>query len=489
MNLLFRILYAQKCTSTHHMLAMDALRYLRVDGSEDWRRLFLSEIQLFTDGAKAPDKKFKDFRNHVLHVSDNFWGGAVPTAELWYGRLVERLKAKDWGRAVYCAGVLTHYVTDPLMPLHTGQTEDEGQVHKFIEWGVAKIYSQLVSTQEAAQAVQHWKPPEHASSADWLAVLIIEGATLAHSHYDIMIDHYDPASGRRNPADGFDDVCRGSVSLLLGWSIKAVAFVIDQAIIDSQAVPPKRRLSVATILSGLSTPLFWITKKLGDRKDRDTVQAIWKELQTTGKVIESLPEDDRQVRAAFAEEVLGVPVQELDRVPIRKAGSKWQSDNALRESKKPAREAAAPRPPRFYLELDSPVVDAPSIGPKTAERLHKVEIHTVEQLMDADIDDTTTELDQNWITLDIFRAWQQQSVLMCRIPGLRGHDAQLLVAVGVTRPEELRDANAKFLLQEIQNFAATDEGARILRSSPPPDLAEVHRWQSYTTSARTLRAA
>lgn len=76
MNLLFRVLYAQKCTSTHHMLAMDALRYLRVEQSDEWTRLFLSDIQLFIDGAKAPDKKFKDFRNHVLHVSDNFWGGA-----------------------------------------------------------------------------------------------------------------------------------------------------------------------------------------------------------------------------------------------------------------------------------------------------------------------------------------------------------------------------------------------------------------------------
>ena len=146
MNLLFRVLYAQKCSSTHHKLAMDALRYLKCEANEDWARLFLSEIQQYTDGAKAPDKKFKDFRNHVLHVSDNFWGGAVSASETWYARLVDRLRNKDWARSVYCAGVLSHYVTDPLMPLHTGQTEDEGQVHKFIEWGTAKIYADLVST-------------------------------------------------------------------------------------------------------------------------------------------------------------------------------------------------------------------------------------------------------------------------------------------------------------------------------------------------------
>lgn len=488
MNLLFRVLYAQKCTSTHHMLAMDALRYLRAEDADAWCRLFLTEIEVFTDGTKAPDKKFKDFRNHVLHVSDNFWGGAVPAAELWYGRLVEQLKAKDWSRAVYCAGVLTHYVTDPLMPLHTGQTEDEAQVHKFVEWGTAKIYENLVYTHEAARVLQNWKPPEAPSSEDWLPLLIKEGAKVAHAHYDILIDHYDPAIGRDNPGEGFDDVSRASVSTLLGWSIKAIAFVIDQAIVEAAVTPPKRRLTVATVLSGLSTPLFWITRRLADRKDRNTVAAIWDELQATGKVIDSLPEDDSIVRAAYAEEVLGVPVQELDRVPVRKAGSKWQPEDAPHVTQ-PKRQASAPRPPRFHLELDSPVVDAPSIGPKTAGRLHQIEIHTVEQLVDANPDDATDQLDANWISFEVFNDWQQQSVLMCRVPGLRGHDAQLLVAVGITRPEELRDTDADELLARVLEFAATEQGERITRSSSLPDIAEVRRWQGFTQNSRTLRAA
>jgi len=141
------------------------------------------------NGAQAPDRKFKDFRNHVLHVSDKFGGGAAPTADQWYARLVEQLKAKDWQRAVYCAGVLSHYVTDPLMPLHTGQTEDEAQIHKFIEWGTVKIYEQLVSTHEAARSLVNWKPPEYASSDDWQALLIIAGAELSHGHYDVMHDN------------------------------------------------------------------------------------------------------------------------------------------------------------------------------------------------------------------------------------------------------------------------------------------------------------
>jgi hypothetical protein len=492
MNLLFRVLYAQKCSSTHHKLAMDALRYLKCENSNDWVRLFLSEIQLFTDGAKAPDKKFKDFRNHVLHVADNFWGGAVSSSEQWYARLVEQLHAKDWARAVYCAGVLSHYVTDPLMPLHTGQTEDEGQVHKFIEWGTAKIYEELVATHVAARAIQNWKPPETVASKDWLAVLIIDGAQLSHGHYDVMIDHYDPSIGSKNAASGFDDICRASLAELLGWAVKALAFVIDQAIIDANVSPPKRSLALSTVLSGISTPLFWVTRKLKDKQDRKAVEAIWNELQATGKVIAALPEDDRAVREAHADEVLGISLDELNRKSVRKAGSKHQSavaGSVTQAVKTSGVSGSQMRPPRFYLELHSPIVDAPSIGPKTAARLEQVGIHTIEQLVDANADDATDELDQRWITQKLFADWQRQATLMCRVPGLRGHDAQLLVAAGISRPEELRDTNATELLDSLHAFAKTNEGERILRGSQVPDLAEIHHWIDSAGQSRVLRAA
>ena len=48
MNLLFRTLYAQKCTSTHHKLAMDALRYLSAENQEHWVQLFLKHVELYT---------------------------------------------------------------------------------------------------------------------------------------------------------------------------------------------------------------------------------------------------------------------------------------------------------------------------------------------------------------------------------------------------------------------------------------------------------
>ena len=489
MNLLFRVLYAQKCTGTHHKLAMDALRYLRAGEFEDWSRLFLSEVELYLDGAKAPDRKFKDFRNHVLHVSDNGWGGAISAAETWYARLVEQLKLNDWPRAVYSAGVLSHYVTDPLMPLHTGQTEDEGQVHKFIEWGTSKIYQDLVNTHATARALQNWKPAENRSSEDWLACVIMQGARSAHEDYDILIDHYDPAIGQNTPTAGFDDTCRTSLSRLLGISIKTLAYIIDQSIIESGAQAPRRSITVSTVLSGMSTPLFWVTRKLADRKDRAVVKKIWEELQATGKVINALPEDDQTIRAAHADEVLKISLDELNRTPVRKAGSKHKAPLDPTAQPKSKTEVFRPKVLRFYLELDSPVVEAPSIGPKTAERLQQIEINTVEELLDANADDATDQLDQSWISIDVFRKWQQQSTLMCRVPGLRGHDAQLLVEVGITRPEELRGADPRELLRLVIELAGSTNGKGILRSSDAPNIVEVKYWIQLAEKSRTLRAA
>lgn len=490
MNLLFHTLYTQKCSSTHHKLAMDALRYLEAENQEHWVQLFLKHVELYTDGAKAPDKKFKDFRNHVLHVSENNWGGAVKTAELWYDRLIEKLKEKDWPRAVYSAGVLSHYVTDPLMPLHTGQSEDEGQVHKFIEWGTAKIYDDLLSSPPAEQILKSWVAPEPERD-DWLGHLIITGAQTAHAHYDIMIDHYDPAIGRKKVAEGFDQTCRDSLALLLGWSVRAFSFVLDRAISEANASPGKSALQLATVISGISIPIFWVTRQLASVADRSALRAIWNELQATGKVIASLPADEREIRQQHASEVLEVSLDELDTVQPRKAGGKRLQSQAAETTRK-GTHAATPgailmqKPP---LTRGSPVVDAPSIGPKTAARLEQIGIETVEQLLAADCAVSVSRLRQRWINKELFEKWQQQARLVCDVPGLRGNDAQLLVEAGITTAQDLEDTDGETVLQLLTDVSATKEGQRILRDGQPPDAAEVDRWKQFAGGSRVNRAA
>jgi hypothetical protein len=180
-SLLFQVVFRTACRSTHHRLALDALRHLRGADSERWTDLFLHHFRGYLAGSKAPDDQFKDFRNHVLHVSQNNWGGAIPEASRWYGRTVDALRRREWSEAVHSAGVLSHYFSDPFMPLHTGQTEAETQVHRALEWSVSKSYGELQQIIEFE--LGGYPRIEADSSADWLGQMILAGAQLAHEHY------------------------------------------------------------------------------------------------------------------------------------------------------------------------------------------------------------------------------------------------------------------------------------------------------------------
>jgi hypothetical protein len=144
---------------------------------------------------------------------------------------------------------------------------------------------------------------------------------------------------------------------------------------------------------------------------------------------------------------------------------------------------------RFYLERQSPVVDAPSIGPRMAERLHAIKIHTVDDLLKASAATIAKDLKLKKVDESLVRAWQQQAKLVCRVPMLRGHDAQLLVAAGITEPERLAQCDPKWLLSQIDPIVQSKEGQSIIRGGAAPDLTEVTDWVRFAQSQRELKAA
>jgi hypothetical protein len=131
---------------------------------------------------------------------------------------------------------------------------------------------------------------------------------------------------------------------------------------------------------------------------------------------------------------------------------------------------------RCYLKSEAPIVDAPSIGPKTASRFNAIGMITVDEFLNADPEITASKLAVRHITPDVIREWQAQSRLMVEVPGLRGHDAQLLVAANVETSDQLRDSNAAGLLDAVTAVTTTALGKSILRDGSAPDLDEVKSW-------------
>jgi hypothetical protein len=557
MNLLFRIVYAAHANGTHHKLALDALRHLKSMDTDLWQRMFLANAAVYLEGSKAPDNEFKDFKNHVLHTRDGFWGGAPEKVRSWYGHLVDALRLQDWPTAAYCAGVLSHYYTDPLQPFHTAQSEAENNIHRAAEWSISRAYDELRALGESDFANMHVSLPE---GENWLAELVCSGAGMANAYYEKLIAHYDIQRGVVDPPSGLDRVARRIVAEMIRYAYMTYAAVLDRAIAESNVHAPNMGVTLHTLVAAVQIPAKMLAKRLTNAEERRAVEAIYDELLATGTVEKNLSEDDRVVREAYAREVLAkqAPKPEASKVfpfkpreqvvtriekeriargpirtpaeiiPIRTTQPAQAEESTVRPLRpraglndrldrvtvppprvrapkvaaaKPAEpddtfepdepssereEEAAVNGRRFYLAADQDVVDGPSIGPKTAHRLQAHGVNTVRDLLKADPSALSVLLNARHITPDTISAWQDQAMLVCSVPGLRGTHAQLLVGAGYRTADAIAEAEPEKLCADVLNFATSTAGQRLLRSGEPPDIERIKTWLE---AARSVRAA
>lgn len=198
-------------------------------------------------------------------------------------------------------------------------------------------------------------------------------------------------------------------------------------------------------------------------------------------------ERERLERERFERERVEAELRERERVEREQ---RERADRLhLSTSEEPPVRMASSRPMRFYLETTSDIEAAPSIGGKTADRLRSVGLRTVRHLLEAQPEKTAARINQRWITAEVIRQWQQQASLVCRIPDLRGHDAQILVGCGITDPNDLARRHPEQLKSAVDAFCETTAGERVLRGSKGPDDAEVREWIDAAGRARALHAA
>ena len=173
--------------------------------------------------------------------------------------------------------------------------------------------------------------------------------------------------------------------------------------------------------------------------------------------------------------------------PVERSSSKPR-DTSSSTSSQGARSRNG-KPLKFYLNLNDDLEAAPSIGAKTAERFEKIGVITVADFLRQTAESMSDRLNYKRLSADVLRAWQHQARMVCRIPNLRGHDAQLLVACNVIEPDDLEGMDPQTLFNVIGPFSDTKEGLKIIRSGKKPDLAEVTDWIDWAGHTRSLQAA
>jgi hypothetical protein len=519
MSLFYRVVLHSVCRNNHHRLAVEALRHLKGPQADLWRNLFLSHHRRYLDGAKAPDDVFKDYKNHVLHVREGDWGGAPTAAREWYRRTVRALSAKDWPHAVYCAGVMSHYIVDPLQPLHTAQSEEENVIHRAVEWSFSKSYGEL--RRILVQDLGGYADIAVSPGNDWLEQTMRAGARLANQHYETIVNHFDFAAAARRPEAGLDQEIKDLTAKLIGHATVLLARVLERAFAEAAVAPPRESLSLKTLFAVTTIPIRAILKTIADVKEQLLVAAMYEEFRKTGKLRATLSEDDRIVRELHATEVLKKPISSLDAQWPRETGTAHGTGTPARSRNRQKLRAEKPRPqpkpapkpapapvaktkpapiatpakamparsnPRC-LSYDAPVEDAPSIGGKTASRLTAIGVRTVKDLLTVSPDGAAAQIKFRHISANVIRDWQAQAELACTVPGLSSLAAQLAVAAGVRDANDLANADADMLVNLIEEFAETADGQRTLRDANPPTREEVQRWIAAARAAGEKRAA
>ena len=176
-----------------------------------------------------------------------------------------------------------------------------------------------------------------------------------------------------------------------------------------------------------------------------------------------------------------------DSAPGRTTRRTTRRSNRSSRSARSAQSSVLPM--KFHLETSSHVEAAPTIGPRMAERLEAIGIVTVADLFAADASEVARQLDHRRTTAEIVYQWQRQAELVCRVPQIRGHDAQILVACDITSPEQIATFEPHALLAIVEPLCSGPEGKRLLRNNKRPDLEEVTEWIAWASQARQLGEA
>ncbi|MFX1369065.1 MAG: zinc dependent phospholipase C family protein [Promethearchaeota archaeon] len=163
--------------ATHMFIVNEAVEGITNDS---WAAAFdYYSIELIS-GSTTPDQAWQDWVNH-LYYPETGYGNAPQAAARWYNYTRDNFTAGNWEAGFFAMGVMSHYVADPHIPIHT---DDDWTGHSGYE---ADINENLLEFD--------LNPPTETLVSN-VSQIVVDGATFSHPYYDTVVAAYPTSEDR-----------------------------------------------------------------------------------------------------------------------------------------------------------------------------------------------------------------------------------------------------------------------------------------------------
>ena len=157
--------------ATHYFIVNKAVENI---GNASWADAYEYYTQDLLSGSVAPDTLWQDWDNH-LYYPENGTHNAPASAAKWYDFARANFTMENWEDGFFAAGVMSHYYSDPCIPVHT-DVWWEG--HSAYETDINNNLGSLVLGIPSESIVNN------------VSQLVVDNATFSHQFYDTVYSAY-----------------------------------------------------------------------------------------------------------------------------------------------------------------------------------------------------------------------------------------------------------------------------------------------------------
>ncbi|MFW9909312.1 MAG: zinc dependent phospholipase C family protein [Candidatus Thorarchaeota archaeon] len=99
-----------------------------------WSEVFDYYLPELMAGSTTPDQAWQDWDNHLYYPASGEHNAPL-AAKMWYDYAKANFTAGEWEKGFFAAGIMSHYFSDPCIPIHTddpfpGHSGYEGDVNE-----------------------------------------------------------------------------------------------------------------------------------------------------------------------------------------------------------------------------------------------------------------------------------------------------------------------------------------------------------------------